>query len=73
MTFTQGDQCPVSLVLSLILQGNMNLNTKITTLIYPFTKQRTSSMAKSSGEIVGFLVPTDPVGADSGEDGTLVG
>lgn len=44
--------------------GKYELKYKLTTLIYPFTKQTTSSLAKSSGEIAWLLVPTDPEGAN---------
>lgn len=56
-------------------QGKYELKYNLTTLIYPFTKQRTSSRAKSSREIAWLLVPTDPWGgvANRGWDGTAVG
>lgn len=54
--------------------GKYELKYKLTTLIYPFTKQRTSSWAQSSGEIAWLLFfPTEPEGANWGWDGTLVG
>lgn len=51
--------------------GKYELKYELTTLIYPFEKQRTSSPVEGSREIARLLVPTDPGGADRGWDGTL--
>lgn len=51
--------------------GKYELKYELTTLIYPFEKQRTSSPVEGSREIAQLLVPTDPGGADRGWDGTL--
>lgn len=51
--------------------GKYDLKYELTTLIYPFEKQRTSSPVEGSREIAQLLVPTDPGGADRGWDGTL--
>lgn len=51
--------------------GKYELKYELTTLIYPFEKQRTSSPVEGSREIAQLLVPTDPGGADRGWDGAL--